>query len=57
MTTERAELYKFRPPEGLRIPLLVQPAEVDDIIPPEEEIELGAQGLKGGRSGGRRAGA
>ena len=52
VTTERADLYRCRPPEGLRVTLLVQPVEVGDVIPLEVEIDLEVRGLKGGISGG-----
>ena len=49
MTTERAELYRCRPPEGIWAPLLVRPLGVDEGIPLEAEIELAVWGLKGWR--------
>ena len=52
VTTERADIYICRPLEGMRVPLMVQSAEVDDGIPLELEIELAVRSLKGGRAGG-----
>ena len=37
-TEPRAELYRFRPSEGIRVPLLVHPGEINDNIPLEAEI-------------------
>ena len=48
----RAELYRCRPPEGLRFPILVMPAAVDDGIPGEEEVAQAARSFKRGRAGG-----
>ena len=33
IATERAEMYRCRPPEGLRIPILVTTAEVEYGVP------------------------
>ena len=52
VTTERADIYICRPLEGMRVPLMVQSAEVDDGIPLEVDIELAVQVLKRGRTGG-----
>ena len=35
VSAERADIYRCRPPEGLRVSLLVRPEEVNDIIPSE----------------------
>ena len=35
-TAERAELYRSGPPEGLKVPLLVQKADIKDAIPTEK---------------------
>ena len=43
---ERAELYRCRLLEGLCLPLLVGPAEVDDGITSEAEIDSEMRGLK-----------
>ena len=49
---ERAELYRSRPLEGLKVPLLVQKVDIKDGIPTEAEVVEEVQGLKGDRSGG-----
>ena len=46
VTMERAELYRCRLLEGLCLPLLVGPAEVDDGITSEAEIDSEMRGLK-----------
>ena len=38
IATNRADLYRCRPPEGLWVPILVIPAEVEDRITGEEEL-------------------
>ena len=48
----RVELYICRLPEGLRVPLLVQIADVNNETTEEEEIDMEVQGLKSGRAGG-----
>ena len=52
VSTESAELYRCRPPEGLRVPLLVQKSNIEDGIPREAEVASAVRGLKGGRLGG-----
>ena len=52
MTVERAEIYRCRPPEGLRVLLLVRQADIMDGIPMEAEVAEAVRGLKGGRAGG-----
>ena len=54
MSADRAELYRCRTPEGLRVPLLVHPEAIKDDIPAEAEIRMNmaVQGLKIGRLGG-----
>ena len=47
----RVELYRLRPPARLKVPILVQPAEVNDDVPTEAEGELAVRGIKGGRAG------
>ena len=49
---KRAEIYRCRPPEGLRVPLLVQQSDIKYGIPTEAEVTEAARGLKGGRLGG-----
>ena len=52
IATERAELYRCRPPGGIRVLILVTTAEVEDRILGEEEVEQVVWGLKRGRAGG-----
>ena len=49
---KRAEIYRCRPPEGLRVPLLVQQSDIKYGIPTEAEVTESARGLKGGILGG-----
>ena len=50
--TERAELYRCRPPEGLRVSILVMLTAVEDGIPREAEGAQAVRSLKMGRAGG-----
>ena len=52
VTVERSELYRCRPLEVLRVPLLVRQVGIEDGIPTEAELAEVARELKGGRSGG-----
>ena len=52
VSADREELYICCPPERLWVPILVQPSEVNDEIPQEEDIEIAVLGLKGRRAGG-----
>ena len=52
ISTKREELYRCRPPEGLRVHILVTPAVVEDGIPGEEEVSQAMRNLKRGRAGG-----
>ena len=52
IATERVEIYRCRPPEGLRVTILVLPAAVEDRIPGEEEMAQAVRILKRCRSGG-----
>ena len=52
VSADRAELYRCRPPEGLWVPLLLQPSVVSDDIPSEAEIEMAVKRLKVRRAGG-----
>ena len=52
IATEREELYRCRPPEGIQVTILVTPAVVDNGFPEETETEQAVIGLKGGRAGG-----
>ena len=38
VTAERAEIYRCRPPDVLKVPLLVQKEDIKDIIPTEAEV-------------------
>ena len=49
---ERAELYRCRPPEGLRVPIRVQQSYIKDCIPTEAEVAASVRGLKVVRAGG-----
>ena len=49
---ERAELCRCRPLEGLRVPLLVKQAAIEDGTPMEAEVAEEVRGMKGGRAGG-----
>ena len=51
IATERVELYRCRPPEGLRVNILVTPAAVEDRIPGEEEVVQLVWSFNRGRSG------
>ena len=48
----RAELYKCRIPARLKVPILVQPAAVNDDVPTVAEVKMLVRGLKGGRAVG-----
>ena len=52
MLTERAELYKCRPPEVLRFPLLVCQSYIEDGIPTGAEVTAAVRGLNGDRARG-----
>ena len=45
-------MYRCIPPEGIRVPITVMPAAVDDEVPEEAEIEQLVRSLKGGILGG-----
>ena len=47
----RDELYRCRPPERLKVPILVQPTEVNDEVPKEAEVDMKVQGMRVGRAG------
>ena len=51
IVTNRVELYSCRSHEGLRFPIMVTPAEVEEGIPGEEELAQAVRSLKRGRSG------
>ena len=46
VTVERAELYRRRPPEGLKFQLLVRQADIEEGIPTEAEVAEAVRGLK-----------
>ena len=50
IATERDDIYRCRPPEGLRVPIMVTPAAVDNIFPKEAHIKQAVRNLKGGRA-------
>ena len=52
IATERADLYRCRQPEELRVPIMVTPSEVEDGVPEESDITQVVRGLKEGRAGG-----
>ena len=52
MSTERAELYKCRPPEGIRVSLLVHQSYIEYGIPTEAEVASTVRLMKVGRAGG-----
>ena len=52
VTMERAELYMCRPPEGLKVPILVRNTDIKDGIPMEAEVAEAVWGLKGSRAEG-----
>ena len=41
-------MYRCRPHEGVRVTILVMPAEVEYGVPEEAEVAQAVQGLKGG---------
>ena len=55
IATERADLYRCSPHEGLWVPILVTLAAVEDNILGEEEVAQAVRSLKRGRSGGHRS--
>ena len=54
ITVARAELYMCRTPEGLKVPLLVGKADIEEGIPIEAKVAEAVRGLKGVRLGGGR---
>ena len=52
ITADKADLYRCRPPEGLKSPLLMRRADIEDGIPTGAEVVEAVWGLKGGRAGG-----
>ena len=51
VSSERAELCRCRPPEGLRTPLLVRKSNIEDVIQTEAEVSAAVRGSNGGRAG------
>ena len=52
ITAERVDLYSYVPSPGENIPATIKPAEVDDSVPTEDEIEEAVKKLKRNRSRG-----
>ena len=52
MSNKRVDLYRCRPPEELRVPILVGKLDIEDGIPMELEVETEVTGPKGGIAGG-----
>ena len=52
IATKRVDLFRCRPPEGLRVPILVTLVVVEYGIPGEEEVTQAVPSLKICRSGG-----
>ena len=51
IVTERADLFRCIPPEGLRVTILVFLVEVEYRVPEEADISQAVRSLKGGRAG------
>ena len=52
VTAERVALYRWLPPLGDAIPVTIEPFEVEDGVPAEEEIEWAVKRLQNNRAGG-----
>ena len=52
ITVARAELYRCRPSEVLKVPLLVRKADIEEGIPTEAKVAEAVWVLKGVRLGG-----
>ena len=52
VTVEREELYRCRPTDVLRVPLLVPQSDIKYGIPTEVEVAEAVRGLNKGRAGG-----
>ena len=52
ITAEQTELYRRVPPPGENIPVNVDPANIDDSVPTEDEVEEAVKRLQRNRSGG-----
>ena len=51
VSIEWSELYRCRPPEGLKVPILVRQADIEDGITTEAEMETSVKWLKRVRAG------
>ena len=51
-TVEQTELYSQVPSPGENIPVTVEPALIDDLVPTEDEIAAAVKNLRRNRSGG-----
>ena len=51
VSADTSDIYRCWPPEGLQVPLLVQPTDVKYVIPAKAEIEMAVRGLKFRRAG------
>ena len=52
ITAERTELYSQVPSPGEKIPVTVEPAMIDDLVPTEDKIAAAVKKLRRNRSGG-----
>ena len=52
ITAERTALYSQIPSLGENIPVTMEPAEIDDSVPTEDEIAAAVKKLRRNRSGG-----
>ena len=52
ITAERVDLYSYVPSPGGNIPVTVTPAEVDNLVPMEDEIKDAVKKLRRNRLGG-----
>ena len=52
ITAEQMELYRRVPPPGENIPVNVDPTNIDDSVPTEDEVEEVVKKLRRNRSGG-----
>ena len=52
ITAERTALYSQVPSPGENIPVTVEPTEIDDLVPADDEIAAAVKNLRRNRSGG-----
>ena len=52
ITAEQTELYRRVPPPGENIPINVEPTNIDDSVPTEDEVEEAVKKLRQNRAGG-----